>query len=315
MIILTRLLITGGAGLIGRNLIKKLGSKFEITIFDNLSNTPKWHTEELSSNINLVIGDVRNFDDIDRSMHNIDTVVHLAASGSVVESVVLPKLNFDNNVMGTFNVLEAAKKHEVKKLVFASTGGALIGDVTPPVNEESLPKPISPYGASKLCGEAYCNAYAKAYGINTVALRFANVFGPYSAHKRGAVTAFIKAIMKNEPITIYGNGEASRDFLYVEDLCDGIIRSIDSELNPGEVLHLASGVETTILELVEQLLTIAGVSDHPIQFLDTRPAEVIRNFAKYDKALEKIGFSPKWTLAEGLKATWQWFLQNRSKIE
>ena len=132
-----------------------------------------------------------------------------------------PERNFEVNVQGTLNVLRAAVGAGVRRFIFASTGGALIGDATPPVSEQSLPKPISPYGASKLCGEAYCHAFAKSYGLETVCLRFGNVYGPHSAHKKGAVTVFIKALMTGEPIVIYGDGSASRDYVHVEDSAAG----------------------------------------------------------------------------------------------
>jgi UDP-glucose 4-epimerase len=243
-----------------------------------------------------------------------EIVVHLAAFGSVVDSVSAPEVNFEHNVFGTFNVLRAAKEAAVNKVIMASTGGALIGEAEPPVDEQSLPKPISPYGASKLCGEAYCHAFAKAYGLNTVALRFANVYGPYSAHKKGAVTAFIKAIMRGEPMVIYGDGSATRDFLYVDDLCDGICQAIEAELPPGEVLHLASGVETSVLDLAKRVAAAAGAPDHPIKFKPPRPAEVSRNFARYDRARKKLGFEPQWSLRKGLEETWRWFLDNRERV-
>ncbi len=122
---------------------------------------------------------------------DVDAIVHLAAAGSVVDSVADPTANFEANAVGTFSVLNAARAADVGRLVFSSTGGALIGNAEPPVNEQSLPKPISPYGASKLAAEAYCHAFAKAYGMTTVALRFANVYGPYSGHKKGAITVVL----------------------------------------------------------------------------------------------------------------------------
>jgi UDP-glucose 4-epimerase len=195
----------------------------------------------------------------------------------VVESVKAPADNFHPNVEGTFNVLDAAREQGVARVIFASTGGALIGEAEPPVNEQSLPKPISPYGASKLCGEAYCHAFRKAYDLETVALRFGNVYGPCSAHKKGAVTAFIKAVAHDRPMVIYGDGLASRDFLYADDLCQGIEKAIPADVANGSVFRAA------------------------------RPAEVSRNFARYDLAREYLGFEPAWSLAEGLEATWGWF--------
>ncbi len=274
-------------------------------VYDNLS---RGRTEWLEdSDIRIEQGDILDVDRLKNCLTGIDTVVHLAAFGSVVESVVDPVPNFENNVIGTLNVLSAARQQDIGKLVFASTGGALIGDAQPPVSEASLPRPISPYGASKLCGEAYCHAFGKAYGIETVALRFANVFGPQSAHKKGAITEFIKAIMSGRPMVIYGDGRASRDFLYVLDLCAGILDALDTTVPPGSVLHLASGRETRILELARAIAKIAGAPDHPIEHRPKRPGEVGRNFASFDLARATIGFEPKWSLTDGLATTWHWF--------
>jgi UDP-glucose 4-epimerase len=211
-------------------------------------------------------------------------------------------------------MLNAARQAGIKKFLFASTGGALIGDAEPPVSEESVPKPVSPYGASKLCGEAYCNAFAGSYNMETVMLRFANVYGPVSAHKKGAVTVFIKSLLRDEPITIYGDGHATRDFLHVQDLCRGINMALEKSLAPGTTLHLATGKETSILELAKTLATVAGKPEHPILHQVARQGEVIRNFANYDRANDLLGFAPNQTLEQGLKECWDWFVEQGDTV-
>ena len=302
------ILITGGSGFIGANLVRQIEQAgHEVWVFDNLSHgTSKY----LPSPNKLIIGDIRDRNKLIQAMKSISTVIHLAAYGSVVESVSDPLPNFNTNVSGTQAVLDCACKAGVKQLVFASTGGALIGEATPPVDENSIPKPISPYGASKLCGEAYCHAYAKAYGLQTVCLRFANVYGPYSAHKKGAITKFMKCLLKGEFIPIFGDGSASRDFLHVDDLCKGIILALNTDVEPGDVFHLASGEEVPIVDLAQMITDIAGKPEHPIQFRPRRQGEVVRNFAKYDKAYEELGFEPSKNLRQGLEETWQWFNSN-----
>jgi len=173
---------------------------------------------------------------------------------------------------------------------------------------QPFPQSDGPYGASKLCGEAYCSAFAASYGIETVRLRFANVYGPYSAHKRGAITLFINALRSGDPIVIYGDGSASRDLLYVDDICDGICAGLTTSLPAGSVFHLASGVETTVRNLAQALKEIAGRPDHPVQYEPRRAGEVDRNFASFDLAQAKLGFAPKVELGKGLVRTWQWFL-------
>ena len=299
------ILVTGGAGFIGSNLIKKLLlADNNIIVVDDLS---KGSLKYLPNSDILRKGDIRDTKFLGGLMKGIDIVIHLAAYGSVIESVNDPYLNFDINVNGTFNVLNEARIAGVKKFIFASTGGALIGNTTPPVNEQSLPKPISPYGSSKLCGEAYNHSFAKAYNMNTVCLRFANVYGSFSAHKTGAVTKFIKCLLEDKPIPIYGDGSASRDYLHVDDLCIGIIKAVSTNLNSGSVLHLASGNEVTVHELAKMLSIIADKPNHPIKFLNKRPGEVERNFAQYEKAKNELNFDPTINFENGLKSTWQWF--------
>ncbi len=239
-------------------------------------------------------------------MQRVQAVVHLAAYGSVVESVARPEENFDNNVRGTLNVLQAAARRKVK-VVFASSGGAVIGAAEPPVNEASLPRPTSPYGASKLCGEAYCHAFAGSFGISVVALRFANVYGPHSAHKRGAVTNFARALLAGEPMVIFGDGGATRDFIHVDDICAGICCALDTPTAGATVLHLATGVETRIIDLARTMAEVAGRPNHEIRLEPKRAGELERNFAVYERARETIGFSPKVALREGLARTFQWY--------
>jgi len=302
------ILVTGGCGFIGSNLVSKLlASGVKVRIFDNFSRPAK--TNFGLPNLEIIQGDIRDYVALQSAVDGVEAVVHLAAFGSVIESIDDPVENFEINARGTFNVLRASQQAGVSRVIFASTGGALIGDAVPPVNEKSLPKPISPYGASKLCGEAYCHAFAKSYGLHTVALRFANVYGPNSAHKRGATTTFIKALISGEPIVIYGDGKASRDYLHVDDLCMGIALALEGQLQPGAVLHLASGKETTVGELAFMLADIAGKKDHTIMYKESRQGEVLRNFASAELAKNLLGFEPKHSLRSGLGNTWQWFLQ------
>jgi UDP-glucose 4-epimerase len=258
--------------------------------------------------VEIVEADIRDREAVARALEGVDTVVHLAAFGSVVESVADPVENFDVNVRGTLVVLQATAAAGVQKLVFASTGGAIMGNTPPPVDETTLPWPISPYGASKLCGEAYCHAFAGSFGLPVVALRFANVYGPISEHKKGVVTNFIKQALRGEPIVIYGDGTASRDFLYVDDLCDGICSSVEADLQD-EVIHLASGEETTINDLARMILDLADAAETPILYEERRRGEVERTFARPERGVELLGFEPAHTLAEGLRKTVEWFAE------
>lgn len=300
-----KVLVTGGCGFIGANLVRRLLDKNQqIVVFDNLSKGNRDYIEGLD--VAFIEGDIRDPAALGAAMQGVDRVVHLAAFGSVVESVEDPQTNFEMNVQGTFNVLNQAVRNDIAKLVFSSTGGALIGDATPPVNEQSLPKPISPYGAGKLCCEAYCHAFSKSYGINTVCTRFANVYGPYSGHKSGVINQFYKRITQGEPLIIFGDGSSTRDYIHVSDLCNGITRALLNERVKNEVIHLASGRETSLRQLAELMIKVSGNSDHPIEYRDKRIGEVDRNFARYDYAKKVLGFEPQYTLEEGLQEAWNW---------
>jgi UDP-glucose 4-epimerase len=168
-----------------------------------------------------------------------------------------------------------------------------------------VPRPISPYGASKLCGEGYCHAFRGSYGLETVALRFANVYGPRSEHKKGAVTAFIKRALGGEPLVIYGDGSATRDFLYVDDLCRGITAAFAEPAADG-VIHLASERETSLAELAHLIVDISG-ADVPVEHQPPRRGEVERNFALAERAAELLGFRAAVPLEEGLARTVEWF--------
>ncbi len=299
-------LVTGGAGFVGANLVRLLlGGGSQVRIIDDLRTGREEYLADLD--VELVRGEIGDTALVTELAGDADAIVHLAAAGSVVDSVHDPVANFEANVRGTFSVLNAARAAGVGRLVFSSTGGALIGNAEPPVNERSLPRPISPYGASKLAAEAYCHAFAKSYGMTTVSLRFANVYGPYSGHKKGAVTVFLRALYEGRPLQIFGDGGASRDFMYVDDICQGIELGLTRDLEPGTVAHLATGVETTITQLADACRRVVGLPDHPIEKLPRRAGEVDRNFATYDYAREILGFEPSVSLDDGLASTWDWY--------
>jgi len=305
----SRILVTGGAGFVGTNLVRLLLSRgHTVTVLDDFRTGRAEYLEGLD--VEIVRGEIGDTALVTDLAQDKDAIVHLAAAGSVVDSVADPSANFEANAQGTFSVLNAARAANIGRLVFSSTGGALIGNAVPPVNEQSLPKPISPYGASKLAAEAYCHAFAKSYGIRTVALRFANVYGPYSGHKKGAITVFLRALHEGRPIQIFGDGKASRDFMYVDDICRGLELGLTSDLEPGTVAHLATGVETSVSELADACRQAVGLPDHPIEYLPPRPGEVERNFATYDYAKQAMGFEPTVALTDGLARTYDWYQQH-----
>jgi UDP-glucose 4-epimerase len=304
-----RVLVTGGAGFVGATLVRQLVERgHSVRVLDDYSTGDPAHLAGVDAE--LVEGDIRDQAALDAALAEIDAVIHLAAAGSVIKSIEDPVANFDANVLGTFRVLDAARRAGVERTVQASTGGALIGDATPPVDENSLPKPISPYGASKLAGEGYAYAFSQCYGLRTVSLRFANVYGPWSARKQGAINMFFKAIHAGEPMVIYGDGTSSRDYTHVDDIARALRLALEGDVPGGTVLHIASGIETTVADLADLCRAAAGVPDHPVEYRPGRPGEVGRNFASYDLAEKMLGYAPTISREDGIASTWQWYAES-----
>lgn len=303
----TSLLVTGGAGFVGANLVRRLAPQHSVRVLDNLVTGAK---ELLPPEIELLEGDIRDADAVAEAMAGVDAVVHLAAAGSVVESVASPWENFEVNVRGTLTVLDGARRAGVERVVLASTGGALVGNAPGPVDEQSVPRPLSPYGASKAAAEAYAHAYAGSYGMRTVALRFANLYGPFSAHKKGVVTAFFRALDAGQPLVVHGDGGATRDFLHVADICTALEQALHADVPGGTTVHVATGVETSVDELAALCCEVAGRPDHPIEHRDRRVGEVERNVGSYRLAEQLLGFRPAVALADGLADTWNWYQEH-----
>jgi UDP-glucose 4-epimerase len=300
-------LITGGCGFIGSNLTRYLEEKgCRVRVVDDLrtgdlANAP-------TSSTDVVVGDAADPEVLEAALEGIDAVVHLASQTGVQPSVEDPRTDFEGNAATTFRVLDTCRRVGVSRFVFASSGAA-VGDVVPPIHEEVVPRPVSPYGAGKLAGEAYCRAFAASFGMHTVALRFSNVYGPHSAHKRNAIPNFIKRAIAGEPIVIYGDGTQTRDFIYVADLCSAIDAALVTDGIPGELFQVATGVETSVSELASLVLKTLG-SDEPITFEPRRQGEVHRSSVDISKIRRLLGFSPSVTLDDGLVHTADWYREH-----
>jgi len=300
-------LITGGAGFIGVNLVRALTPLARgIRVLDNLSAGRREDLENLP--VELMVGDIRDHQAVDAAMEGVEMVVHLAAHTGVVQSVEEPSFDMSVNVAGTLNLLKAAVRQGVDRFIFASTGGAIVGAADPPVHEEMPPCPLSPYGAGKLPGEGYCSAFWGSYGLKTVAPRFSNVYGPYSYRKGSVVAKFIRQILAQEDLTVFGDGQQTRDFVYVKDLCDAILKALALEVPFGQPIQLGSGQETSINQLLELLRTTVRPWDFPpVRYVPPRKGEVLRNFVSIARAGKYLHFFPQADLAGNLRQTWEWF--------
>jgi UDP-glucose 4-epimerase len=295
-----RWLVTGGCGFIGRNFIRLLltRSNDTIRVVDDLSVGTRAELEAINPvvaldpqtlkavetggaacRIELVAGDVRDAALARRVVAGADAVIHLAANTGVGPSVADPMSDCTINVLGTLNYLEACRHGGVRRFVFASSG-APIGECEPPIHEELPTHPVSPYGASKLAGEAYCSAYKRSFGIDTVALRFGNCYGPLSTHKGSIVAKFIREAMAEQAWEIYGDGSQTRDFIYVEDIAEAIFHGATAPEIGGEIFHAAP-----------------------------RVGDVTRNYSDTTKARRRLGWDARVGLDDGLDRTVKWFLQ------
>ena len=300
-----RVLITGGCGFIGANLVRLLRARtgWSLRVIDDLrTGTLRHVTDELAE---VRTGDASDPALLDDALEGVDALVHLASETGVAPSLEDPRRDFRGNAATTFAVLETCRRRNVERFVFASSGAA-IGDAPPPLHEELVPRPLSPYGAGKLVGEAYCQAYAGSFGLSTVALRFSNVYGPFSAHKKNAVPNFIKRSLEDRPISIYGDGSQTRDFIHVEDLGDGILRALVADGVAGEVFQLGTEVETSIADLALLVQQATGATAE-IRFQPKRSGEVYRSRVDASKARRLLGFAPAIALHEGIGTTAQWY--------
>ncbi|MDX6326018.1 MAG: UDP-glucose 4-epimerase [Nocardioidaceae bacterium] len=300
-------LVTGGAGFIGVNLAPVLAAQgFSTRCFDDFSTGRRADAERAGYD-EVVEGDILDATAFAEVALGCRYVVHLAAQAGVPTSVADPVRDCELNVRGTLNALMAARDADVQGFVFASSNAPL-GDIEPPAHEGMVPRPKSPYGASKLSGEAYCSAFAGSFGVPTVALRFANVYGPYSYHKGSVVAAFCKQARAGEPLVVYGDGQQTRDYVFVEDICRGIAGAMTSGAK-GAVAHLGSGVETTVLEVARQISQRFG-GDIAVEHRPERVGDVVRSCADISGARSLFGFEPAVALGDGLDRTVAWFEQS-----
>ncbi len=297
-------LVTGGCGFIGTNLVRYLSERgCQLRILDNLSTGKK---ENLATSISdqLIIGDIRNRKAVDQAVPGVAAVVHLAALTSVVESLENPAEVWEVNVTGTLNLLEACRQNGVTRFVFASSN-AVVGEQPPPIDELKIPQPLSPYGASKLAGEALCSSYYHSFGLKTVSLRFANCYGPYSEHKPSIIPKLIKWAEEGKPVTIFGDGQQTRDFVHAGDVAQAIYRALTVDTDSyGQIFQVATGSETSINQLVGLVQEVSGRKLQTVHEPE-RKGEIKRNYSDITKARRILGFDPGIELREGLKDLWE----------
>lgn len=308
-------LVTGGAGFIGSNIVKKLLENGKnVRVVDNLSTGIKENIEEFLNNPNFefIEGDLTNLDTARKVVKNIDYVLHEAAVPSVPRSIEDPIRSNNANITATLNILVAARDEKVKKLVYASSS-SIYGDNPELPKKEDFPiRPISPYALTKYVGERYCQIFWNIYGLPTTCLRYFNVFGSKQDPKSqyaAVIPNFISAFLKNERPVIYGTGEQSRDFTFVENVVEANILAANSLEGNGEVFNIACGGETSLNQLVDFLREITG-KDIKADYQKERQGDVLHSRADISKIKKILDYSPKIEFNEGLLKTFEWYKQN-----
>jgi nucleoside-diphosphate-sugar epimerase len=311
----TNYLVTGGAGFIGSNLVEALlDGGHAVRVLDNFSTGKRENLSDFNGQIDLIEGDLTVLSDVRKAVQDVDVVLHQGAIPSVPRSVEDPLGSTQANVNGTLNVLVAARDAGVRRVVYASSS-AVYGDQAPdaPKVETMNSQPISPYGVDKLAGEHYCRVFYQVYGLETVALRYFNVFGPrqdLESMYAAVIPRFITALLQGEPPTVYGDGEQTRDFTYVGNVVAGnlLAARAPADLAAGQAVNLAAGGQTSLNTLLEMLHEIIGCATPPI-YTDPRPGDIKHSLADVGKAERLLDYRPEVSLLGGLRLTTDWYRQ------
>lgn len=297
------IVVTGGAGFIGSHIAEELSKDNDVIVIDNLY---AGKIENIPPNVKFIQADIRDYKSITELISQADYVFHEAALVSVVESVERPLLTEEINVLGTLNILKALSDGQ-GKLIFASSAAVYGDNQNLPLKESEKPKPLSPYGITKVSAEYYCKVFYELYGVPTVSLRYFNVFGERQGYNQyaGVISIFINRALKGEPLIIYGDGRQTRDFIYVKDVVKANILAAESSRANGKVFNVARGERTTIVELALKIIDATN-SPSSIIFDKPRPGDIKHSQADISE-IKKLGFKLEYSLEEGLLKTIKWY--------
>ncbi|MGC2237279.1 MAG: SDR family oxidoreductase [Pyrinomonadaceae bacterium] len=315
MAITSKVLVTGGAGFIGSNLAEELirqGAR--VVIIDNLVTGFRENLEEIKGDFEFIEGDLNDDEKLKKAIQGVELIFHEAALPSVPRSVENPQETHQACVNGTFNLLVKAKDAGVKRLIYAASSSAYGNQEVLPKVETMSPEPLSPYAAAKLMGEYYCKVFSNVYNLETFSLRYFNVFGPRqnpSSMYSGVISRFVDALMKNDTPVIYGDGETSRDFTYIDNVVNANIKAAQTAKGIGEVMNVANGERIALKELLEVLKKITGKETVEADFQPERAGDVKHSQADNTHAKEWLGYEKLVGLEEGLQKTIDWWKTSR----
>lgn len=307
-------LVTGGAGFIGSHIATALVNRGEqVRVLDNLLTGHRANLAHLEGKIEFLEGSITDPTITRRAMEGVQIVFHEAAIPSVPRSVANPRESHEANVEGTFNVLLAAKEASVRRVVYAASSSAYGDTEVLPKHTEMIPNPLSPYAAQKLFGEYYCQVFAKVYGLETVSLRYFNVFGPRqdpSSPYSGVISKFVTSLLANEPPMIFGDGEQTRDFTYIDNVVSANLLAAETPNAHGTVVNVGVGDRISLNQLLAELQKILGTNLTP-KYAEMRAGDVRDSQADISLTEKLLGYKPLVDLAEGLRRTVEWYKENQ----
>jgi nucleoside-diphosphate-sugar epimerase len=305
-----KVLVTGGGGFIGSHTVDRLlADGHDVRVLDNFATGRRENLLNVRSDIELVEGDIQSYERVSNAVRGCEIVIHEAALPSVPRSVQDPLTSNATNVTGTLNVLLASRDAGVERVVYASSSSIYGANPDLPKHEALLPQPISPYAVAKLAGEGFCRSFWEVFGLETVALRYFNVFGPRQdplSQYAAVIPNFITALMDGRPPRVFGDGEQSRDFTYVGNVVDGNVSAMQAERVGGKVFNVAAGQRTSLNELLRTLARLTGRHVDP-SYEDPRPGDVRHSHADVSAAERELGFRPAVSVEDGLRLTVNWF--------
>jgi nucleoside-diphosphate-sugar epimerase len=308
-------LVTGGAGFIGSHIASRAaGAGATVRVIDDLSTGYLHNLEEIGSRVDFIQASLTDEQALRRALEDVEVVFHEAAIPSVPRSVENPRKTHAACVDATFNLLALSRELKVRRIVYAASSSAYGDQPQLPKVETMLPEPLSPYAVAKLVGEYYCQVFTRVYGLETLSLRYFNVFGPRqdpSSQYSGVISRFISALLSSERPQIFGDGEQSRDFTYIDNVVEANLKAAETTKGIGEVINIANGERITLNSLLEELKELTGRREVVAEFLEPRAGDVRDSLADISRAREFLDFEPRIGLREGLQLTIDWWKQSR----
>jgi nucleoside-diphosphate-sugar epimerase len=311
-------LVTGGAGFIGSHIAAALSSAgAKVRVIDDLSTGYRENLEEIGGDVDFVHASLADEKALGKALENVELVFHEAAIPSVPRSVENPRQTHIASVESTFSLLLAAREKKVRRVVYAASSSAYGDQPTLPKVESMLPEPLSPYAVAKLVGEQYCQVFTRVYGLETISLRYFNVFGPRqdpSSQYSGVISRFISALLGGDTPVIYGDGEQSRDFTYIDNVVDANLKAAETATGIGQVINIANGERISLNKLLDELKSLTGKYEVVADYREPRAGDVKHSLADITRARDLLGFEPKVDLRTGLQLTIDWWQKSRFAV-